>query len=114
LFAFDFPFTLPETLPASEVNADKGSATLNFRKLKSKEVFICNYKGGAPVVKKGQTRPITKEFTFAGCTKAGALDSTIQPNSTQSAAWFQLSVNGNTKLDGATKTQVDVVFQRVK
>jgi hypothetical protein len=83
LFAFDFPFTLPATLPVSQGNADKRTTILRFKKLNAKgaqaapEIVSCTYKGGSPVVKKGEPRPISKEFTFHKFTRAGVVDSSI-------------------------------------
>jgi hypothetical protein len=106
LFVFNFDFKIPEKISVSEGNADKGTATLQFRKDKSKETTTCKYAGGSPTVKKGQPRPIATEFKFVSCSNGAVA------NAIETGAWFKLTVNGNTQLSGATKTEAQLTLQR--
>jgi hypothetical protein len=106
LFAFNFNFKLPEKISVQEGNADKGTVTFSYRPIGTKTNTVCTYKGGAPTVKKGQPRPITKEFVFEKCSAGGGF------NELRSGAWFQFKVNGNTQLAGAVKTSASVTLAR--
>jgi hypothetical protein len=68
---------------------------------------LCWHKGISPTVKKGQPRPLTKEFVFDRC------NDTLPFEATRVGNWFEFKVDGNTKLDGAAKTAVDLISDRV-
>jgi hypothetical protein len=108
LFAFDFPFQIPQKLEVSEESAGRSTVNLMFKKLKTKTWDKCIYKGNAPKVKKGSPPTVSKEFIFQGCSSG------LKGGETASGAQFSLTVLGGLMIEGANKTAVNLVLNRHK